>query len=304
MPNTPFDVVGVGANAIDEIYRLPDYPNADGPHAKLRIRQRSRSPGGQTATTLATCTTAGLSAAYVGTIGNDTNGQLARLALEEHGIDITAVVTREAPNAYAVILLDESVGERIVLWDRDPALQLKPEEIPDALLQSTRLVHVDDVDENAAIQAAARAVAAGVTVTSDIERVGDRTAELIKLVTIPIFAEHVPQALTGERDLEGALRALRRTHNGLLCVTRGARGAVMLEGDQLHEETTPKMEVTDTTGAGDVFRGAFIAALLKGQTPPRILAVATAAASLSCARHGAIPGIPTADELNALLHSD
>ena len=301
MADRRFDVVGVGANAVDELYRLPTYPTPEGPGAKLHIRGRSRAPGGQTATTLATCAAAGLRTAYVGAFGNDENARLIRTALDRRGIDATHAVTRPAPNAYAVVLVDERRGERVVLWDRHPALHLDPDEIPGALLDGARLLHVDDVDEHAAMAIAVRAVVAGLPVTSDIERVTDRTPELVRAVTIPIFAEHVPQALTGERDLEGALRALRRGHAGLLCVTRGARGAVMLDGDRLHEAAAPEVAVTDTTGAGDVFRGAFIAALLQGEPPPRILAIATAAASLSCTREGAIPGVPTSDEMHALL---
>ena len=301
MADGRFDVVGVGANAVDEVYRLSAFPTPDGPGAKLRISGRSRSPGGQTATTLATCAAAGLRTAYVGAVGSDGNGRLVRQALLQRGIDATHAVARETTNAYAVILVDERRGERIVLWDRDPALHLDPDEIPGALLERARLVHVDDVDEDTAVAAAARASAAGIQITSDIERVTDRTSELVHTVTVPIFAEHVPQALTGERDLEGALRALRRGHAGLLCVTRGAQGAVMLDGDRLHEAAAPKVAVTDTTGAGDVFRGAFIAALLRGEPPPRILAIATAAASLSCTREGAIPGVPSPEEMSRLL---
>ena len=68
--------------------------------------------------------------------------------------------------------------------------------------------------------------------TSDLDRVTERTLELVTSVSIPIFAEHVPPTLTGERDPERALRKLRKRHPGLLCVTLGTAGSMALDGDR------------------------------------------------------------------------
>ena len=79
------------------------------------------------------------------------------------------------------------------------------------LVGSARLVHVDDTDQAAAIAVARAARVAGVPVTSDIDRLTDLTEELVAAVSLPMFAEHVPAALTGESDPERALRKIRRT---------------------------------------------------------------------------------------------
>lgn len=288
-----FDVVGVGANSVDYVYRLAEYPRPDSSASKLQIRSHLISCGGQVATALATCAAMGLKTTYVGVMGNDENGRRMRGELVARGVDVSHAVTRDAVNPYAVILLDEQQGERIVLWDRSPALALRPDEIPRDVITTARLLHVDDVDEEASIRAAGYAREAGIPVTTDIERVTARTAELVATVSIPIFGEHVLEPLTGERDFERGLRALRRTHDGLLCVTLGAHGAMLLEGDHLHHVLGIRVAVTDTTGAGDVFRGAFIAALLRGDTPEAALRFANAAAALSCTRTGAIASVPT-----------
>jgi sulfofructose kinase len=292
-----FDVVGVGANSVDYVYRLPQYPQPNSPASKLQIRSSLISCGGQVATTLSTCAAMGLRTAYVGALGNDDNGRRMRDELTRRGVDTTHAVVRDATNPYAVILLDEQHGERIVLWDRSPALLLTAEEIPVPVIQQARLLHVDDVDEEASIAAAKAARSAGIPVTSDIERVTDRTAELLAAVTIGIFAEHVLEPLTGEHDFERALRALRRTHDGLLCVTLGQHGAMLLEGDHLHHALGVRVKAVDTTGAGDVFRGAFITALLRGDAPEAILRFANTAAAVSCTRGGAIAAVPTLDEV-------
>jgi sugar/nucleoside kinase (ribokinase family) len=248
----------------------------------------------------------GLRTRYVGAIGNDAGGRLIRETLAQRGIDLAHVVSRNAPNAFAVILLHDAHGERVVLWDRDPALTLAAGEADAHIVTDTRLLHVDDVDVEASICAAGIATAAGIPVTSDIERVDNRTEALIGAVTIPIFAEHVLETLTGERDFERALRAVKsrlRAAPTYVVVTRGARGAMLLDGDRLHYEPGLPVEVLDSTGAGDVFRGAFITALLRGDAPAEILRFANAAAAISCTRQGAIAGAPTIGETERFLTS-
>ena len=291
-----WDVIGVGANSVDYVYRLPAYPRPDSATAKMRIDSHLVSCGGQTATTVSTCAAMGLRVKYVGALGGDDNGRRMREELTRREVNLSGAVTRDVSNRFAVILLDQTIGERVVLWDRDTRLSLDHSELT-AALTGMRLVHVDDEDQDAAITAAVIGREAGVPVTSDIERLTDRTEELVARVTVPIFAEHLLQELTGESDFERALRKLRRTHAGLLCVTLGARGAMLLDGDTLHHEPARQVEVVDTTGAGDVFRGAFIHALLRGDTPRDILRFANAAAAISCTRVGAISSIPSLSDI-------
>lgn len=295
-----FDVIGVGANSVDHVYRLPRFPVPDSPSAKLRISHHTISCGGQTATTLCTCAAMDLRAQYIGTTGSDEHGQLMRDALMDRGVDLSQSLESEGDNAFAVILLDERQGERVVLWERPLGLDLAPGDIDASVICDTRLLHVDDVDLDTSIRAALMAREAGIPVTSDIERTDARIEELVAAVTIPIFAEHVLATLTGEQDFERALRALRRRHAGMLCVTLGARGAMLLDGDTLYQAPAFPMPVVDTTGAGDVFRGAFIVALLRGDTPADILRFANAAAAICCTRLGAINGVPTLAETQAL----
>lgn len=296
-----YDVVGVGANSVDYVYRLPAAPRADSPTAKLRISSHTVSCGGQMATALAGCAALGLRAAYAGAVGSDDNGRRLTRELAGRGIDLSHLVTRDAANQFAVITVDDRTGERIVLWDRDDRLMLQPADVPAALIASARLVHVDDVDEAAAIRAATLARAAGVPATSDLDRVTERTLELVAAVSIPIFAEHVVPAITGEADYEQGLRQLRQTHAGMLCITLGPRGSMMLVDDRLHVEPGFAVQAVDTTGAGDVFRAGFIHALLSGAAPSAILRFANAAAALSCTRAGAISSVPSLAEVTSFM---
>ena len=296
-----WDVLAVGANSVDFVYRLPAPPQIQGPRAKMRIGRHAISCGGQATTMLATIAAMGLRGKYVGVTGNDDSGNRIRRELERLGLDIEHTFVRESPNPYAVILVDESSGERMVLWDRDPALEMRTDEYPIDLVGSARVVHVDDTDQRSAIATAAAARRAGVPVTSDIDRLTDLTEELIAAVSLPMFAEHVPAALTGESDPERALRKMRRRHDGMLCVTLGPRGSMLLVGDTLHAVTAPVIDAIDTTGAGDVFRGAFVYAWLRGDAPADILRFANAAAATSCTREGAINSVPTVEDALALM---
>jgi sugar/nucleoside kinase (ribokinase family) len=282
------DVVGFGASSVDYVNVLPATPAPRGPNAKLPITSHFMSCGGQVATMLAACTAFGLRTMYLGPLGNDANARLVREELERRGVDVSIAIVREADNQFAVILIDERTGERMVLWRRDPRLTLGDVVID---LPAARVLHVDDVDQEASIRLARIAAERGMIVTSDIDRVTELTPELVASVTIPIFDEHVPPALTGEADQERALRKLRKAHGGLLCVTLGDRGAMALDGDRLVYSPAHAVEAVDTTAAGDVFRAGLVVALLEGQGIENALNLANTVAAVSCTRRGAMSSI-------------
>jgi len=298
--HAPLDVVGLGESSVDHVNLLPAAPLARGTASKLRISSAFDAAGGQIASMLAACSSLGLRTGYLGPLGNDENGRLIRSELERRGVDLSHAIVRDAPARFAIILVDESTGERTVLWHRDPGLDIGQEEI-DADVLTARVVHVDDVDERAAIRIAQLATARGITVTSDLDRVTDNTSELVASVSIPIFAEHVPPTLTGERDPERALRKLRKQYPGLLCVTLGTAGSMALDGDRLIHVPAFRVHAVDTTGAGDVFRAGFVYGFLAGWPTLDVLKFANAAAAVSCTRLGAMSSAPALAEVEQML---
>ena len=293
-----FDVVGIGENSVDLVYRLP---GPLGANDKLAASAHRVSCGGQVTTTLTACAAFGLRAAYVGTIGNDDNAHRVRQALTQAQVDVSHALVRPAPNRHAVILVDERNGDRSVVWHRDPRMAMTAAEIPPAVIRSARLLHVDDLDEAASIAAARIAVDAGVPVTSDLDRITPRTAEIVALSSVAIFSTHVLAALMGEQDSGRALRALRATHAGPICVTLGTDGALLLEGQQLHHVPAFAVEAVDTTGAGDVFRAGFIYSMLQGSNLVDAMRFAVAAAAVSCTREGAMASVPSLTDVQRLL---
>jgi sulfofructose kinase len=298
-----WDVVGVGANSVDFVHLLPGYPQPFGSFAKMKIQRQEILCGGQMATAMSACARFGLRAKYVGVTGTDENGRRVRRELDRRGIDLTDLIIRDAQNQFAVILVDETNGDRIVLWDRDERLTMRERDIPAEAIAKARIVHVDDVDQAAAIRAAEIAREHAIPVTSDIDRITVRTKELIDAVSVPIFAEHVPPRVTGLHQQEDALLALRQPHHQVLCVTLGERGAMALDRDGVHHAPAFAVEAVDTTGAGDVFRAGFLFALLRDWSTEDTLRFANAAAAVSCTRLGALGGIPSLHEVEELVAS-
>jgi len=129
---TQFDVVGVGLNATDTLILTPHFPAYAG---KTPFTRELVSPGGQVATALVTCARLGLSVKYIGTVGDDERGRIQLESLRETAINLDDVEVREnCPNQTAYIVIDQSTGERTILWRRDDCLRLDPERIkPDII---------------------------------------------------------------------------------------------------------------------------------------------------------------------------
>ena len=195
---------------------------------------------------------------------------------------------------------DARTGDRRVISVRDVGLDLDNERFPADCAGGTRAIHVDAADEEASIRLAALARHMGVLITCDVDDVTPRTTDLLDAVTAPVFAEHVLSQLTGEADLESALRALRRRHDGLLCVTLGDRGSAALDGNRFITMPAFQIDAVDTTGAGDVFRAGVILGLLSAWPVEQTLRFANAAAAVSCTRPGAISSVPSLDEVEIL----
>lgn len=293
------DVVGVGTNSFDDVVVTQTGLLEAISSGKARVEARHAFSGGQTATAMCACAGLGLRSGYIGVFGSDENGRTVRRALEERGVETSHSVVADGPSRTAVIVIDAS-GQRTVLWHRADGLSLS-RALLDARSLHARLVHVDDDDAEGALRAAAIARVSGTPVTSDLEHVNDRTEELISSITYPIFNEHLPVTLTGESDPERALRKLRRLNPGVLCMTLGERGAAALDGDRFHLAGAFGVEVVDNTGAGDMFRAGFIYGVLNGWAVPEVLRFANAAGAASCRKLGAIPSVPTLEDVRSFI---
>lgn len=298
----PFDVVGVGLNSIDLVAVVAEHPRSN---TKQRLQRFAHLPGGQIGTATATCARLGLRARYIGSFGDDELGAMARASLLDEGVDLSAARTvKGARNQFAVVLVDARSGERTVLWDRDPALQMNPAALNADAVTSGRILVVDCHETAVSAHAAKLARAAGIPTVADIEKVRPGIADLLQHVDAMIMAEGFPADFTGDDQQGRALRTIARDFNApFACVTLGAEGSLAWCNGR--EIRTPAFQVdcVDSTGAGDAFRGAFAAACVRHPLDDieTVLSYANAVAALNCRALGARGGLPTPDEVARLM---
>lgn len=145
------DVVGVGINATDTIIRLPHFPALD---SKVEIISTETMPGGQVASAVVACRRWGLAVRYVGRIGEDAAAQLQIEEMKRERVDAHWIVAPGCASQTAFILVDESSGERTVLWKRDSTIALTPEHLKREWISGARVLLIDGHDTAAAAKAA------------------------------------------------------------------------------------------------------------------------------------------------------
>ena len=298
LPQT-VDVAGVGLNATDTIIRLPRFPELN---SKVEITSVEVHAGGQVASALVACRRWGLTARYVGKVGSDEAGRLQTRLFADEGIEAQVIQVPDAASQAAYILVDEDSGERTILWKRDPRIALQPEDLRPEWITQARVVHVDGHDTGAAATAARWARLAGIPVTADLDSVYPGVEALLPNVDYMISSRTFPERLTGESDLRNSLPLLHgRYRFRLTAATLGADGVLAWDGREFQYCPGFEVRARDTTGAGDIFHGAFLFALLQGWPLARQLEFSCAAAALDCTASGARGRIATLAEIEELM---
>ena len=296
----PFDVVGVGLNATDTLIVVPHFPAYAG---KAPFQDEILMPGGQVASALAACARLGLRTKYIGAVGDDERGRVQMASLAEAGIDATDVKLRKnCATQSAYIIVDASTGERTVLWRRDDGLRIDPEEIEPEQIACGRLLHIDGHDTPAVARAAAIARARGIPVTVDVDTIYAGFDRVLPNVDYLVASAEFPAAWTGQHDPFQALETLQSEYGmKVAAMTLGAHGALARENGRFLYAPAFVVNTVDTTGAGDVFHGAFCYAVLEGLPMRRALDFSNAMAALNCTALGARGGIRGLEEVRALM---
>jgi sugar/nucleoside kinase (ribokinase family) len=294
--SAPFDAVAFGLNAVDHLCVVPEYPEYD---AKVRVQRFARAGGGQAASAAVFLARFGLRVKYVGKVGGDEIGAFSLESIRSEGVDTSDVPSVPgATNQIAMIIVDARNGARTILWHRPKEIATLPDEITPAKVAVGRMLHVDGHDAPAAARAAALARERGIPVVLDAESVKEGTADLVAHTDLLVASSRFPAAFTGIGDREAALRRLLTLGPAFVAMTLGREGAlaVTAAGDVLFSRGYA-VEVVDTTGAGDVFHGAFVFGLLSGWSVERTLDFSNAAAAMCCTELGARGGARSAGEV-------
>jgi sulfofructose kinase len=297
-----FDVVGVGLNATDTVIIVPRLPAYGG---KAPFTREFYSVGGQVATAVVTCARLGLRAKYIGTVGDDERGRIQMESLLASGIDLEHVQLRtNCPNQSAYIVVDESTGERTILWSRPDCLTISPEQITPDQIACARLLHIDGHDTPAVERAARIAREWNIPVTVDVDTIYAGFDRVLPLVDYLIASAEFPGRWTGIEDPLAALIAIQRSAGmPVAAMTLGAHGALAYTEGRFHYSPAFVVNCIDTTGAGDVFHGAFCYAVLQQMPIADALEFSNAMAALNCTAPGARGRIASADEARQFMQS-
>ncbi len=295
-----FDVVGIGLNATDTLLIVPHFPAYAG---KAPFLEELVSPGGQVTGALVTCARLGLRVKYIGTVGDDERGRIQLESLRAEGINTDHVqVRRGCPNQSGYILIDRSTGERTVLWRRPECLRLDPADIQPEMITCARLLHVDGHDTPAVEKAARIAHASGIPVTVDVDTIYHGFDRVLPHVDYLIASSEFPVQWTNERDPFKALEMIQSEYGmKVAAMTLGPYGALARAEGRFYYSPAFVVNCVDTTGAGDVFHGAFCYAVLEGMSLEEALDFSNAMAALNCMALGARGGIRTRTEACQLM---
>lgn len=292
------DVVGVGINATDTIIRLPHFPARD---SKVEIVSAEMKSGGQVASAMVACRLWGLRARYVGKIGDDAAGEFQRDELARERVEAHWIVAPGVASQMAYILVDERTGERTVLWKRDPKIALVPEDLRREWISGARILLVDGHDTAAATRAARWAREEKIVVVGDFDNRYEGVEVLLECTDSVIASKDFPERLTGEKNLLKSLPEILADFKcRLTAATLGPEGVLAWDGARFFLCPGFRVNAVDTTGAGDIFHGAFLYGLVQNWKVQEILEFSCAAAALNCEAMGARGGIATLEEIARL----
>ncbi len=296
--STAATIVGLGLNATDTLIRVPHFPAMD---SKVQFHDVRVEPGGEVATALVACSFWGLRTRYIGKVGDDDAGRMQAEEFARAGVETELMVVPDCRSQCSFILVDESVGERTIIWNRDARLEVHPEELRREWFESARALHLNGNSTAAMLQAARWARESGAAVTIDVDSVYPGVEAVLEHVDYLIASRGFPARLTGEASLLTSLPALqKRSRSRLAAATLGREGVLAWDGQRFLYSAAYIVDTVDTTGAGDVFHGAFLYGLLQGWEVGRTLEFSCAAAALNCASIGARGGIRPIHEIENL----
>jgi sulfofructose kinase len=286
-------VICLGLSALDQIWRVPRF--FSGGSQKIRSVEFSAMGGGMAATAAVAVARLGGVSAFWGRGGEDAAGREMRRELSEQGVDVSQFRLFESGQSSVSGILVDSSGERQIVNFRGQF----PEEADWLRLEEVGAVSAVLADPRwlagaKALFEAARAKDIPTIFDADVaERHVFET--LLPLADHAVFSEPALSAFLGSTNDE-ALAGVANYGCAVAAVTHGSNGVTWLENRVGHRQPAYQVNATDTTGAGDVFHGAYAFAIGARLDVADAMSFAAAAAALKCTRPGGRAGIPTLED--------
>ena len=284
-------IVGIGANVFDTLYNIPTYPTED---TKMRATACKTAGGGPVATGLVAAQKLGEDTAYIGVLSDDNGGRFLKADFEKYGVKTDLIEVKSGYRSFASVLwLCTDTASRTCVFDKG---DLPPLVLTDEQKQGVRdaeILMVDGNEMDAAVDAAAIARDSGTKVLYDCGGLYEGVERLLALTDIMIPSEEFALGHTGCATAAEAAKKLFDLYSPeIVVITQGKRGGIIYDGEKVTEYPIYPADVVDSNGSGDVFHGAFAAALVKGFDYLKCCHFSSAVSALKCTGIGARESVP------------
>lgn len=271
----------VGSINADLVVQMPKLP---GRGETVSSAEPAWFPGGKGANQAVAAARMGGNVSMFGAIGADEPGQMCLSALKQSGVNVDAVVKVSSPTSTALVMVEHSGENQIVV--ADGANQYASFDAAQISAADAVLVQFE-IPESVIVEVGKAAKGIFCVNAAPVRELSD---ELAGLIDVLIVNEH-------------EFAQLGEPKSGLVIVTAGSKEVVAYQnGEVVAKSQPPKVEALDTVGAGDTFVGAFVVAYASGKTILDSLDLACAASALSTLKLGAQSGMPTASEVNEFFN--
>jgi sulfofructose kinase len=294
VPDRP-RIIGLGLACLDYLF-VTEAATAGG---QARLVDYAVEGGGLVATALVAAARLGARAEIITRVGDDDEGGRVLAGLRAERVDVSrAEVVKGERTAVSFIRVEAGTGERTIYHRR--GIETVSARAGEGDL-GCDVALVDGVWPDASLAFALRARERGIPVVGDFCPTGNLKA-LARYTSALIVNGQCDQQMGG--SWEARLGRLAGLGPEFVAITAGEEGCYYLEGGEVRHQPAFKVEVVDTTGAGDVFHGAFAYALARNRLYPRCVAFASAAAALSCRALGGRRGIAGMEEVQGLVRGE
>ena len=279
----------LGITVLDRIQRVSNLPTTGG---KFVAHDYFEVGGGPAATAAVAVAKMGQQVDFIGRVGDDSVADIMLTELSKYNVNIDKVVhIPNASSAFSAVLVDDQ-GERMIINYQDKSLTRDIARIKAIDFSVYEAVLCDVRWPEGAKYALQQAKKHNIPSVLDADLSPDSIAELVELADHVAFSEPGLAKFTGNDDpIEGLTIAQKKT-KGMVYVTVGSKGCYWLENNQLMHQAGKVVDVIDTTGAGDVFHGAFAVALAEKMETRQSIVFSNTVAAIKCTKLGGREGIP------------
>lgn len=284
-------IVGIGANVFDTLYNIPTYPTED---TKMKAHASKTAGGGPVATGLVAARKLGEDTAYIGVLSDDNGGKFLKEDFEKYGVKTDFIDVKSGYRSFASVLwLCADTATRTCVFDKGDLPPLKLNDAQKQVIREAQILMVDGNEMEAAIEGAKIARESGVRVLYDCGGLYEGVENLLALTDIMIPSEEFSLGHTGCKTVEEAAKKLFNTyHPEVVVITQGKKGGIIYDGKEIIAYPIYPAVVVDSNGSGDVFHGAFAAAVVKGFDYLKCCHFSSAVSALKCTGVGARESVP------------